>query len=157
MKSSLLTYDHPYTGTTSVLVEVPGLPVTIKVVEHRGARVSAELVPMGANTVQLGPDDPHGTGVKVRAVNESESGVRRTMTSILPGAVFSQTASVSGGTTIQCGGSLNMGTSRKPGAVITVPSGSFLKMREHGPVTVEHGTRVLSLAEAAEEGLFDVE
>jgi hypothetical protein len=157
MKSNLFTYDHPYTGTTSVLVEVPDLPVTIKVVEHRGARVSAELVPMGVNTVQLGPNDPHGTGVKVRAVNEGDASVQRTMTSILPGATFSQTASASGGTMIQCGGSVNMNTGRKPGAVITVPSGSFLKMRQHGPVAVEYGTRVLTLGEAAEQGLIDVE
>jgi hypothetical protein len=154
--NSLLTYDHPYTGTTSILIEVPGLPVTIKVVEHRGARVSAELVPMGVNAIQLGPDGKHGTGVKVRAVNEGQN-FRQVMTQVLPGAVFSQTASASGGTSIQCGGTVRMESGREPGAVITVPSGSYLNLVKHGEIIVEHNGTPMTLAEAAGLGLLEVD
>jgi hypothetical protein len=155
-KKTLLTYVHPLTGTTSVEVEVTGLPVYIQVVDHHGARVSAEMVPLGANTVQLGPGGRHGTGVKVRAVNEDPSTVRRTMSMIMPGASFSQVSSASTGTTIQCAGTTSMGVDREPGVRLTVPAGSYLDMKDHGPVTVDYGGQVMTLGDAAGQGLLDV-
>lgn len=154
MKTNLLTYVHPHKGSTTVLVEVPDIPVLIEVFDFEGAQVSVSLTsPTARNVTQVGPGDPHGVGVKVRATNSDAPG-KKSFTGVLHNS-FSFASSV-GGSVIQCAGSLSMGLDKKPGLELTVPKGSFLDMRDHGLVHVVKGLIEMSLEQAVADGLLDV-
>lgn len=154
MKTNLLSYDHALTGSTTVLVEVPDIPVQITVFDFPGARVGVSLAaPVDRNLVQVGPGTPRGAGVMVRAVASSAQ-LPQVITGVLRNS-FSQVSS-SGGSVLQCAGSLSMGLTKKPGLSLVVPKGSFLDMRNHGSVIVTKGSVDMSLEQAVSDGLLDV-
>lgn len=153
MTTNLLTYDHPHTGSTTVLVEVPGIPVRVNIFDFAGARVGVALTTPQRRTIQVGPGDPHGTGVKIRSVDSGTQGVQ----TIIGGRNGSISfVSSSGGSTIQCAGSLSMGLNKKPGLDLVVPRGSFLDVRSHGTIQVHLDQKVVSLEDAVRDGLLDV-
>lgn len=156
--STLLAYTHHLPGPTGVLVEVPGVPLEITVTDDRKARIVAELVGADANLIQVGPFGTRNAGVQMRAVDEKRDG-RRTITSILPGAIFSQTASVKGNTNVvQCGGDMVMGGhGKEPGAYLIAPIGTGLELKAHGRVIVKYRNEVLTVPEAVARGLFELD
>lgn len=132
MRTNLLTYDHPFAGSTTVLVDVPDIPVEISVFDFPGARVGVSLAsPVDRNVVQVGPGVPQGAGVTVRAVTSTMQQTRA-IAGVM-GSYFSQVSS-SGGSVLQCAGSLSMGVRKPPMLNLIVPRGSSLDLRGHGAI-----------------------
>jgi hypothetical protein len=158
---SLLSYSDPSGGTRSVLVSLLSeIPLEITVYDSQDITTTLELIDDGkANTIQIGPSKGRSYDLILRAINLWSEG-RRTITSILPGAIFSQTASVSGNSrSIQCGGDmwLNETPVAWKGARMTLPRGSTVTIANSGEVTVRHNGRTMTLREAAELNLLLVE
>lgn len=157
--STVLTYDNPTSGPTSVLVNLlPSIPLEITVSQDPKCRASIELVDTeDANVVQVGPGKG-GFEMLLKAVHKKRIGTE-IITQILPGAVFSQTAKVSGNSTvIQCGGSMSIGGSqRENGAYITAAIGSRIAVADCGEITVKYGDSDLTIHEAHRRGLLKVE
>lgn len=157
MRTNLLAYDHPFTGSATVLIEVPDIPVEITVLDFPGARVGVSLaVPVERNQVQVGPGTHQGVGVTVRAVT-SDKVSKLVITGVLRNS-FSQ-VSMSGGSVLQCAGSLSMGVKKAPLLNLTVPRGSFLDIRDHGAigdVFYEKKKMWLPLKQAHLDGLLGV-
>lgn len=153
--STLMTYDHPYAGPATILIQTPGLPVEITLRENRHERIRAELAGAEANTIQIGPFGTRNRDVQIRAFNEQQN-VRQVLTTILPGAVFSQTARVSGKSkVVQCGGDITMGGhGLKNGSYVSAPLGCLFQLKDHGPVTVKFEGEVLTLPEATARELL---
>lgn len=157
---SLLSYSSPTSGPVSVLVDLlPVFPLEITVYDSRDVTATVELVENGeADTVQVGPGRS-GSALILRAVNRGHS-VRDVLTSVLPGAVFSQTASVKGKSrAVQCGGDMWMGDGhgKATGAYLTIPRNSIIFLGNVGEITVRHDDRTMSIQRAAELDLLEVE
>lgn len=154
-----MTYNNPRTGKVSVLLNViPSIPVEITVIDA-GGQASMELIGGDdASRIQIGPGENTRFDMMLRATRE-KSRTREIITQILPGAVFSQTARVSGDSTvIQCGGSMSIGGSRKKeGAYLRLPLGSRIAVADSGEITVLRNNWTHTLQEAAESGLLEVE
>jgi len=154
--STLLTYDHPRMGPATILIEVPNLPLEISLRDDPYGRISVDLAGARANTIQVGPCGRGNRDVQVRAFNEQQQKVDRVVTSILPGAVFSQTARAGGNSTvIQCGGDMVMGGhGRKDGAYVSAPVGCLFELRGHGPAIVKFEEEMLTVPQAVARRLM---
>lgn len=154
-----MTYSNPNAGPVNVLVSMlPSLPLDITVI---GADKWASMELVGgdeANRIQVGPSREAGFDMLLRAVKQ-KSGIRETVKQILPGMTFSQTATVSGNSTvIQCGGSLSIGgSSRRDGGYLRLPLGSKVSVADAGEITIRHEGWICTIQEAVEMGLLEVE
>lgn len=157
---SLLSYSYPVSGPVKVLVSLlESIPLEVTVYDNQDITATAELVDDGsANTIQVGPSGYPDFNLILQAVNRKSKG-RQAITSILPGAIFSQTASVGGNSrTVQCGGDMFVGGAPLAwkGARLTVSRGSTLDIAISGDITVRHNGRTMPEREAAELGLLVV-
>jgi hypothetical protein len=158
---SLLSYSYPTSGPVKVFVSLlPSIPLEVTVYDNQDITATAELVDDGkANTIQIGPTGIPSFDMIFQAVNR-KGDRRRFMTSILPGAVFSQTASISGNSrTVQCGGDLflNQVPVAWRGGRLTVSRGSTLSIADSGDIAVRHDGRTMEIEEAADLGLLVVQ
>jgi hypothetical protein len=135
---------------------VPGLPVEITLRDNPRGKVSVELAGARANTVQVGPCGKDSRDVQVRAYEEGSRDIKRAITMVLPGAVFSQTARVSGNNSVvQCGGSMVVGGhSRKDGAYVSAPLGCLFELRDSGLIGVTFEGETLTVTEAVHRRLM---
>lgn len=156
--STLLSYTHHFNGPTGILVDISAMPLEITVVEDLRCPVAAQLAGADANTVQLGPFGARNRDVRMRAMNKERRG-RIAITSVLPGAIFSQTASAKGNTrVVQCGGDMTIGGHGvKDGARLEIPRGCWLELKSHGLISVNHFEEVLTVVEAVTRGLFELD
>lgn len=154
--STLMTYDHPHRGPATILIETPGLPVEIILRDNPRAKIGVELAGAKANTVQLGPFGPKGQDVQVRVFDEEQRDIRQVITSILPGAVFSQTARVSGKTTVvQCGGDMVIGGHGvEDGVHVSAPLGCLFQLKGYERIAVKFEGDVLTVPEAVARRLL---
>lgn len=154
--STFLTYDHPYPGPATILIETPDLPVEITLRDNPHGRIRVDLVGSTANTIQLGPSGSRGRDVRVRAISEEQRDIRQVLTTILPGAVFSQTARVGGNSrVIQCGGDMVMGGhNREDGVHVSAPLNCLFLLKGYAGMAVNFEGDVLTTPEAAARGLI---
>lgn len=154
--STFLTYDHPHRGPAGILVETPELPVEITLRDNPHGKIRIELIGATANTIQLGPSGRRNRDVLVRALNEERRDIRQVLTTILPGAVFSQTARVGGNSTvIQCGGDVVTGNhGRADGVYVSAPLGCMFHLKGYAGIAVNFEGDVLTTPEAVARKLM---
>lgn len=154
--STLLTYDHPYPGPATITIETPDLPVEITLRDKPHGKIRIDLVGATANIIQLGPCGRRNRDVLVRASNKEEHDIRQVLTTVLPGAVFSQTARFGGNSrVIQCGGDMVIdGHGKADGVHVSAPLDCLFLLKGYAGMVVNFEGDVLTTPEAVARRLI---